>query len=50
MDDIASATAVSRATVYLHFPGKPAILQALLEEDWEGQVRLFDRLDALAVC
>lgn len=44
MEDIATAAAVSRATVYLHFAGKPALLRALLEQDWEGQLRLFERL------
>jgi AcrR family transcriptional regulator len=44
MEDIASAAAVSRATIYLHFPGKPALLEALLEEDWAGQIKLFEWL------
>lgn len=44
MEDIASAAAVSRATVYLHFAGKPALLRALLEEDWASQKQLFERL------
>lgn len=44
MEEIANAAKVSRATVYLHFPGKQALLEALLEEDWDGQVQLFERL------
>lgn len=44
MEDIAALAKVSRATIYLHFPGKPVLLKALLQEDWEQQVRLFDRL------
>ena len=44
MEDVALAAKVSRATVYLHFNGKPALLEALLLEDWDGQMRLFDRL------
>jgi len=44
MEDIAAAAAASRATIYLYFPGKPSLLEALLEEDWAGQVRLFERL------
>jgi AcrR family transcriptional regulator len=42
--DIAAAADVSRATIYLYFSGKPPILEALLEEDWAGQLKLFDRL------
>lgn len=44
MEDIAQAANVSRATIYLHFQGKSALLEALLEEDWGGQVRLFECL------
>lgn len=44
MEEVAILAEVSRATVYLHFPGKPALLKALLQEDWERQVRLFERL------
>ncbi len=47
MEDIARGAAAGRATIYLHFPGKPALLTALLEEDWAGQVTLFKRLDAV---
>jgi AcrR family transcriptional regulator len=46
MEDVALAAKVSRATIYLHFAGKQALLEALLEEDWAGQLRLFERLDA----
>ncbi len=49
MEDIARAAAVSRATVYLHFAGKPALLRDLLVEDWERQVRLFERLGMIAL-
>jgi len=44
MEDIAASAQVSRATIYLHFPGKPMLLKALLEEDWQQQIRLFERL------
>ena len=47
MEDIAAAASASRATIYLYFAGKPALLEALLEEDWAAQVRLFERLDAV---
>ena len=46
MDDIASAAEVGRATIYLHYSGKPALLVDLLNEDWERQARLFERLAA----
>lgn len=49
MEDIARGAAVGRATIYLHFPGKPALLCALLDEDWTGQVILFDRLAEIDV-
>ncbi len=44
MEDIARAAAVSRATVYLHFAGKPVLLEALMLEDWANQLQLFERL------
>lgn len=44
MEDIARGAAVGRATIYLHFPGKSALLTALLDEDWAGQLILFERL------
>lgn len=49
MEDIAVAAAASRATIYLYFAGKPALLEALLEEDWAGQIRLFERLGGINV-
>jgi AcrR family transcriptional regulator len=49
MEDIAAAAAASRATIYLYFAGKPALLEALLEEDWAAQVRLFERLGSIDV-
>lgn len=48
MEDVAQKAELARATIYLHFPGKPALLEALLREDWDGQTRLFERLDASA--
>ncbi len=47
MEEIATEASVSRATLYLHFPGKPSLLEALLLEDWAGQIRLFERLRAV---
>lgn len=44
MEKIAREAGVSRPTIYIHFPGKAALLEALLVEDWTGQVRLFERL------
>lgn len=45
MHDVASAASVARATIYLHFAGKQPLLTALLVEDWEGQARMFGRLE-----
>jgi len=47
MEDIARGAAAARATIYLHFPGKTSLLTALLEEDWAGQLVLFERLGAV---
>jgi AcrR family transcriptional regulator len=49
MEDIAAAANASRATIYLYFAGKPALLEALLEEDWAAQIRLFERLGTVDV-
>jgi AcrR family transcriptional regulator len=46
MEEIAAGASVGRATVYLHYSGKPALLVDLLVEDWERQARLFERLAA----
>lgn len=47
IDDIAQRAAVSRATVYLYYDGKDAVLADLLAEDIERQEVLFRRLAAL---
>ena len=47
MEEMAAAASVSRATIYLYFAGKPALLAALLEEDWAAQVRLFELLNSI---
>ena len=44
IDSIARRAGVGRATVYRHFSGKEALLIGLLEEDWDRQVVLFQRL------
>ncbi len=40
-NEIARRAGMSRATVYLHFPGKEPLLAAMLEDDWEAQRELF---------
>jgi AcrR family transcriptional regulator len=47
MEDVARAAFVSRATVYLHFAGKPVLLEALMLEDWSSQLQLFERLQKI---
>jgi AcrR family transcriptional regulator len=47
-DDIARRAGVSRATVYLHYARKDALLLGMLEEDWEAQAVLFAALPAKA--
>jgi len=43
IEDIALAAGVARATIYLHYSGKPTMLVDLLVEDWDRQARLFER-------
>lgn len=47
-DDIARHAAVSRATVYLHYPRKEALLLGIVQDDWAAQAALFDELPASA--
>lgn len=42
--DIARKAKVGRATLYRYFDGKDALLRALMDEDWDAQARLFERL------
>ena len=43
-DDIAQRAGVARATVYLHFNCKEALLLAMLRDDWAAQRALFASL------
>lgn len=43
-DTIAQRAGVSRATVYLHYASKEALLLAMLEEDWRAQCALYATL------
>ena len=47
MDDIARTAGTSRATVYTHFAGKPAIVRALLAEIWDNTLTQSAAFDAL---
>src|SRR4051812_21251816 len=42
IDDIAANAQVARATVYLHYQGKEAILADLLQEDLDAQLSHFE--------
>jgi AcrR family transcriptional regulator len=42
--EIARQAGVGRATLYRYFDGKDALMRALVEQDREGQARLFERL------
>jgi TetR/AcrR family transcriptional regulator, ethionamide resistance regulator len=44
IDEIAVRTGVGRATVYLHYSGKEAIMLDLLVEDWKEQARQCEHL------
>jgi AcrR family transcriptional regulator len=46
IDDIAAHAQVARATVYLHYQGKEAILADLLQEDLDTQLNHFEWLAA----
>jgi AcrR family transcriptional regulator len=46
IEDIAAHASVARATVYLHYQGKDALLNALLDEDWEAQAHYVELLAA----
>lgn len=41
-DDVAQRAGVSRATVYLHFSRKEALLLGMLQDDWDAQAALFE--------
>jgi len=47
VDDIASDVGCSRATFYLHFPGKVDILRAVSENDVLTAVEFYDSLDSV---
>ncbi|WP_018179034.1 TetR/AcrR family transcriptional regulator [Jongsikchunia kroppenstedtii] len=47
IDDIASDVGCSRATFYLHFPGKVDILRAVSENDVQSAVEFYATLDAV---
>ena len=44
-DEIAIEAGISRATLYLHFDNKDAVLMALLAVDLAGACAIYDRLD-----
>lgn len=44
MEDIASRVGISRAAIYLHFPGKEDLVLALLQRGIETSVERFDAL------
>ena len=44
LEDIAERAGVSRGTVYFHYAGKDALLDDLIEHEWDGQARLYERL------
>lgn len=48
MDEIAERAGVARATVYLHYRTKDAVLLDLMIEDWDLQAGHFERLAARA--
>ncbi|NMO02769.1 TetR/AcrR family transcriptional regulator [Gordonia sp. TBRC 11910] len=45
IDDVAADVGCSRATFYLHFPSKLAILQAVSEDDVQSATEFYDGLD-----
>lgn len=49
VDDVVEAAGASRATFYLHFPSKLALVQAYVEELWPEVSAYYDALDAILV-
>src|SRR5579863_3338400 len=47
--EIAQSAKVGRATLYRYFDGKDALQAALLQQDWDKQVAIFERLVAAPV-
>jgi AcrR family transcriptional regulator len=47
VDDIAFAAGASRATFYLHFPGKDAVAAEIIEENARLSIERYHRLDEL---
>lgn len=49
VDDVVEGAGASRATFYLHFPSKLALVQAYVEELWPEVSAYYDALDAVLV-
>ncbi len=46
VQEIAEAAGLSKGAVYFHFESKRALLEALLEDEFERAARIFDEVDA----